>query len=86
MVRFQETVGNLLFETVSKHGKQKVNKRLDLDLEVCRMVLRLGPDAQDFELVDIVYFLLASHEIHDISLDYNAIDPTKVCLNQDPLY
>lgn len=63
---------------MSKQGKQKINKRLDLDLEACRMILRLGPEPRDFEMEDVIYFLLASHEIHDISVDYESIDITMV--------
>ncbi len=76
ILRFKEKMDSLLFKCES--GKS--SRKLDIEIELYKSFLRLGSNAQDQDIEDILYFLVdAYNKYNDQQVGYDEIDLDQVC-------
>ncbi|KAI7850533.1 peptidase family C50-domain-containing protein [Circinella umbellata] len=76
--KFQRKLNQLLHNFVyglpPNSTREKSQKMIDINLNMCRVFLRLGPDPSSRELDDIIDFLLSCYESQGVDIDYNRAD------------
>src|SRR3954452_17597280 len=78
VLKFKEKMDSLLFKCET--GKRSKIKKLDIETELYKSFLRLGSDAQDQDIEDIIYFLVdAYNKYNDQQVGYDEIDLDQVC-------
>jgi UbiD family decarboxylase len=70
--RFQKSASELIFKAVDS------KKRIEISLNCCRMILRLGYNPQQAHLEDVIYFLLSCYELQEMEIDYKKIKVASV--------
>src|SRR6266496_2465310 len=83
VLKFKEKMDSLLFkhENGKLSGKRSKIKKLDIERELYKSFLRLGSDAQDQDIEDILYFLVdAYNKYNDQQVGYDEIELDQVCL------
>ncbi|KAI7873956.1 peptidase family C50-domain-containing protein [Mucor mucedo] len=53
-------------------------KQVELDINFCRMIVRLGPKPNPRDLEDLAYFVLSRYEAQDAELDHSKLDMKKM--------
>src|SRR4051794_36023379 len=84
VLKFKEKMDNLLFkcENSKLSGKRSKMKKLDIEIELYKSFLRLGSNAQDQDIEDILYFLIDTYnKYNDQQIGYDEIDLDQVCSN-----
>ena len=80
--RFQQKLNQLFHSFVyglpANSAREKGQKMIDINLNTCRIFLRLGPDPSNRELDDLIYFLLSCYESQGIDVDYYRADILQV--------
>ncbi|GBC35024.1 uncharacterized protein OCT59_023160 [Rhizophagus irregularis] len=77
ILKFKEKMDNLLFrcENNKLSGKHSKMRKLDIETELYKSFLRLGSNAQDQDVEDILYFLVdAYNKYNDQQIGYDEID------------
>ncbi|CAG8506100.1 10891_t:CDS:10 [Funneliformis mosseae] len=89
ILKFKEKIDSLLFKCESGKSSRKRSKvkKLDIEIELCKSFLRLGSDAQDQDIEDILYFLVdAYNKYNDQQVGYDEIDLDQLIIDvQDAL-
>lgn len=49
-------------------------KLLEISLDICKMILRIGQKAAHKDIEDIAYYLLSLYEINDTDVNYDEVD------------
>jgi separase len=68
---FRQIVENLLIKAAA--GKNRI-KPLPLDPELCRMILRLGPEPSSGDVEDILYYLMDAYQYAGCPIGYDEIN------------
>lgn len=76
LVKFQKSLNELIYKTITAVTPTK--KQIELSLNFCRMVLRLGRRPTFKELEDLIYFAIACYEAQEVQFDYTKVDMLKV--------
>jgi hypothetical protein len=82
VLKFKEKMDSLLFkcESGKLFGKRSKIKKLDIETELYKSFLRLGSNAQDQDIEDIIYFLVDAHnKYNDQQIGYDEIELEQVC-------
>jgi hypothetical protein len=81
VLKFKEKMDNLLFKCENSKLSGKRSKiKLDIEIELYKSFLRLGSNAQDQDVEDILYFLIdAYNKYNDQQIGYDEIDLDQVC-------
>ncbi|RIA83404.1 peptidase family C50-domain-containing protein [Glomus cerebriforme] len=77
ILKFKEKMDSLLFEydNGKLSGRRSKIKKLDIEIELYKSFLRLGSDAQDQDIEDILYFLVdAYNKYTDQQIGYDEIE------------
>ena len=81
ILKFKEKLDSLLFkcESGKLSGKRSKIKKLDIETELYKSFLRLGSNAQDQDIEDILYFLVdAYNKYNDQQVGYDEIELDQV--------
>jgi len=63
-----------------KSGTKPIKRKFDLHVELYKSFLRLGPNATDQDIQDIIYFLVDVHnKNNDQQIGYDEVDWDNVC-------
>ncbi|CAG8464478.1 7082_t:CDS:10 [Acaulospora colombiana] len=79
---FKKRIDNLLSEACKASIKYQKRNKLDIEIELCRSFLRLGEDAMDQDIEDILYFLVdAFNKYNDQQIGYDEVDWDQLTVN-----
>ncbi|KAI9484692.1 peptidase family C50-domain-containing protein [Zychaea mexicana] len=77
--KINQLMHNFVYDLPSTGGeKEKSQKTMDINLEMCRVFLRLGSDPSSRDIDDIIYFLLSCYTSHGIAVDTFRADLAQV--------
>ncbi|KAI9357905.1 peptidase family C50-domain-containing protein [Zopfochytrium polystomum] len=68
---FREKIGKLIARTVS--AKVKV-KAPTLDVDLCRMILQLGPDPNPTDIEDLLYYMMDAYQFAGCPVGYDELN------------
>ncbi|KAI9030916.1 peptidase family C50-domain-containing protein [Phycomyces nitens] len=77
LTRFKDTLVKAVYEVARKSqgvGSPSVCETLDIELSVCRMILKLGPSPQERDVEDVIQLLLGDYESQGAVIKYASID------------
>lgn len=57
-------------------------KQVELDINFCRMMVRLGPRPNPRDSEDLAYFVLSRYDAQDGELDHSKLDMKKVSFQE----
>ncbi|KAJ3020136.1 hypothetical protein HKX48_001242 [Thoreauomyces humboldtii] len=71
---FKETIKKVVYVAVSKKTRRKRPAPLDVDPNLCRMLLRLGPAPHYDVIEDALFYLLEAYQFSGVSVDYDEVN------------
>ncbi|TPX67593.1 hypothetical protein SpCBS45565_g03697 [Spizellomyces sp. 'palustris'] len=75
LLEFKEKVEKIVFKAVStKAGRGKRASILPIDSDLCRMLLRLGPDPSPDDIEDALFHLMDAYQYSGTNVDYDELN------------
>ncbi|KND03271.1 separase [Spizellomyces punctatus DAOM BR117] len=75
LLEFKEKVEKIIFKAVStKAGRGKRASVLPIDSDLCRMLLRLGPDPSPDDIEDALFHLMDAYQYSGTNVDYDELN------------
>jgi hypothetical protein len=74
---FQESAQTIIANAISRKSRVKP---IPIDIEICRVILRLGPDPNPSDVEDVLYYLMDAYQFCGHTVGYDEINIDTVIL------
>ncbi|KAI9100434.1 peptidase family C50-domain-containing protein [Phlyctochytrium arcticum] len=74
--QFKKTLERIVYKGVAQKGNSRRKKPalLEIEANLCRMLLRLGATPSDEDVEDALYYLMDAYQYSGINIDYDEMD------------